>query len=361
MTASFLAAGIQLWWAWRRDAAWIRLPEYQELPKSVSIVVCLRNEAGRVARLAEALKPALNCAESQRVTVDVMAVDDGSQDDTWNELGHICEADHRWRRRQLIHSTPGKRDALHLGVASTHGEVILVLDADCTPMHDDWIACMTRGALSEWDVNVGISLPESPTSGGVLPWLQLTEAERLAQRAVGAIWAGSPYLGFGRNMAWTRDIWSETGGAPRHHEVPSGDDDLWLQHAARSGARVQACVHPHGQTRSQWPQTWAAWRRQKTRHFTASPHYPLKTLALLALPSASWLMLAVAVVHNPSVTSLGCLALSVTARTLTFGLFLHHTGKTMWGAWRLLLEPWVSLFRTWAWWKGQTSESIPWK
>jgi predicted phage tail protein len=48
-------------------------------------------------------------------------------------------------------------------------------------------------------------------------------------------------------------------------------------------------------------------------------------------------------------------------RTLTFGMFLHRAGQPRREAWELVLEPLVSAFRTWAWWKGQTSESTSWK
>ena len=221
---------------------------------------------------------------------------------------------------------------------------------------------MTAEAGTRWDVQVGVSLPQVPTSRpSLLSLLQRIEAQRLAQRAVGAIEAGAPYLGFGRNMAFTRDIWNRTQGMEGHEDLMSGDDDLWLQKAVRKGARVTACLGTEGQTTSQWPDTWKGWRRQKTRHFTASVAYPRSTLIRLGVPAMGWMLLAVGVVHNPSGTSMALATSAVLIRTLTFGLFLHRMDQPFWQAWTLLLEPAVSLFRGWAWWKGQTSDLTPWK
>lgn len=364
MVGSLVGTGIQLWWSWRWDAA--RAPKPEPLPSpsgTVTVLACMRNESSRVRAFAERLLPAVLEAERAGMSVEVVAVDDGSTDDTWSLLGEACDNHPGWRRVQVTHTRPGKRDALEAGMQASQGDTILATDADCMPLHPSWIVRMTAGSRTHWDVRVGISLPlqRDPEAASWLFALQTLEAERLAQRAVGAVEAGSPYLAFGRNMAWTKDMWKQTQGMRHAPSSPSGDDDLWLQQACRAGARVQACLDPQGQTASEWPSTWKAWRTQKTRHFSASSHYPWTTLVRLGLPGLGWTLLVASVVHNPSVTSVAGLALSIVARTLTFGTFLHRAGRPALDAWRILLEPLVALFRTWSWWKGATSESIPWK
>ncbi len=364
MVGSLVGTGIQLWWSWRWDAAHPQESEPFSSPSgTVTVLTCMRNESSRVRPFAERLMPAVFEAEQAGIAVDVVAVDDGSTDDTWSLLGEVCEEHQCWRRVQVTHSRPGKRDALEAGMKASQGTTILATDADCMPLHPSWIMRMTAGSSTRWDVHVGLSLPahqESMQSSWLFA-LQKFEAERLAQRAVGAVEAGAPYLAFGRNMAWTKDIWTQTQGMRRAPPSPSGDDDLWLQQACRAGARVQACLDPQGQTASEWPSTWKDWRTQKTRHFSASPHYPWTTLIRLGLPGLAWILLVASVVHNPSVTSIAGLTLSIVIRTLTFGAFLHRAGRPALDAWRMLLEPLVALFRTWSWWKGATSESTPWK
>lgn len=363
MWLSFAGAALQGWWAWR----WERTSPERELDRGAAVsshptctvVVCMHNEELRVVRWARHLAPALDRAEREGRHVSVVAVNHGSTDGTGALLSQCAQADSRWSVIDVPRTRSSKKEALVAGIQKTTSEVLVVTDADCTPLADSWLLHMTSGAGSMWDVHVGLSLPAS--KGSVLARLQRLEARRLAQKAVGAVEAGKSYLAFGRNMAFTRSMWDRVGGMKEHEHLASGDDDLWLQSAVLRGARVRANVHPDAQTTSEWPSSWMAWRRQKTRHFTASPAYPWGLRFRLALPGLGWLLLLSGVVHNPSGTSTGLLALALMVRTLTFGMFLHRAGQPWREAWELVMEPMVSAFRLWAWWKGSTSESTSWK
>lgn len=364
----FAAAGaaIQWFWAWRWDGVSFKsnppAPLMDVPPSGCTVVACFHNEAPHVADFALGLKPALQTARAKGMSVEVVTVNHGSTDETGELLEKEAGQENHWQVVHASRTRAGKKEALALGVAAASANTVVVMDADCTPAHPDWLLHMTAEAGTRWDVQVGVSLPRPPTSRpSLLSLLQRIEAQRLAQRAVGAIETGAPYLGFGRNMAFTRDIWNRTQGMEGHEDLMSGDDDLWLQEAVRKGARVTACLPTEGQTTSQWPDTWKGWRRQKTRHFTASVAYPRSTLLRLGMPAMGWMLLAVGVVHNPSGTSMALATSAVLIRTLTFGLFLHRMDPPFWQAWTLLLEPAVSLFRGWAWWKGQTSDLTPWK
>lgn len=360
MWMSVAGAAIQAWWAWRWERGVVKA-EYTSSSRvdSCTVVVCLHNESERVHTLAAGIQSALDASEKEGMRVNVVAVNHGSTDSTLPSLDRVAELDPRWRVLSVPRSTSGKKEALEAGVQASSGEIVLVTDADCTPVDPTWIRRMTTGAGENWDVNVGLSFPHA--QGNLLQRLQTLEARRVAQRAVGAVVAGKPYLGFGRNLAFTRGMWNAVGGMKGHAELPSGDDDLWVQQAARKGARVTATTDKKAQTVSEWPRTWTAWRRQKTRHFTASKAYPVAVLLRLAAPGLGWALLLAGVVHNPTGTSVGFMALSMGIRTLTFGMFLHQAGQPWREAWHLVWEPAVSAFRTWSWWKGSTSESTPWK
>jgi cellulose synthase/poly-beta-1,6-N-acetylglucosamine synthase-like glycosyltransferase len=362
MTFSAVGVAIHGWWAWRFDG-WASMSvdsgKDASLEKSCTVVVCLHNEEARVAALVTGLSPALEAATNAGLNASVVAVNHGSTDGTSSALAAATHADPRWNIVHVPRSRASKKEALVAGVDAAQGDVLVVTDADCAPTDVSWLIRMTQGAGAAWDVNVGLSFPSCGMT--FLQRLQRLEARRVAQKAVGAIVAGRPYLGFGRNMAFTRDMWNRVGGMEGHNHLPSGDDDLWLQAAVKQGARVRANVHLQAQTNSTWPSTWRAWRRQKTRHFTASKAYPAALQFRLGLPALGWLLLFAGVVHNPTGTSVGLAALALTMRTLTFGMFLHRAGQPWREAWELVLEPFVSAFRTWAWWKGTTSESTSWK
>lgn len=361
MWLSVLGASIQGLWAWRWDG--VKDLDAAELPFQgrVSVVVCCHNEAVRLPGFAKGLRPALAAAEQAGCVVDVVAVNHGSSDRTGTVLDALAADDARWHVVHLTRTVESKKEALAAGIAASQGDVLVLLDADCAPVDASWLVNMTQGAGTAWDVGVGVSLPQPSGPMSFLTRMQRLEARRLAQRAVGAVDAGQPYLAFGRNLAFTRDMWDRVGGFEAHLDVPSGDDDLWLQEAVKCGARVAAKTSQSAQTASEWPATWRLWRRQKTRHFTASPSYPWRVKVRLLLPGLGWGLLVAGVVHNPSGTSVGLAGCALLARTLTFGKFLHRAGLPRREAWELLMEPVVSVFRVWAWCKGSTSESTSWK
>ena len=228
MWLSLLGASIQGLWAWRWDG--VKTPNASELPFEgrVSVVVCCHDEAARLPEFAIGLRPALDAATQAGYVVEVVAVNHGSSDRTGKVLDALTEEDERWRVVHLVRTMESKKEALAAGIAASQGEVLVLLDADCVPLSSSWLLDMTRGAGPAWDVGVGISLPQGSESMTFLARVQRLEARRLAQRAVGAVDAGQPYLAFGRNMAFTRDMWDRVGGFGSHLDVPSGDDDLWL-------------------------------------------------------------------------------------------------------------------------------------
>ena len=361
MWLSLLGASIQSLWAWRWDGVAALNASEPPFEGRVSVVVCCHNEAARLPQFARGLRPALDAAEQAGCAVDVVTVNHGSSDRTGNVLDALVEEDARWHVVHLARTMESKKEALAAGITASQGDAIVLLDADCMPLNASWLVNMTGGAGTAWDVAVGISLPQTSDSMTFLARMQRLEARRLAQRAVGAVDAGHPYLAFGRNLAFTRDMWDRVGGFEAHLHVPSGDDDLWLQEAVKCGARVASKTSRSAQTASEWPATWRLWRRQKTRHFSASPSYPWRVKVRLLLPGLGWGLLVAGVVHNPSGTSVGLAGCALLARTLTFGKFLHRAGLPRREAWEFLMEPVVSAFRVWAWCKGSTSESTSWK
>lgn len=363
MWLSLVGASLQVWWAIRWDAAKHRLGSKGQLDVAkehgCAVVMCCHNEGFQLEDWARSIAPSIAVVESHGIAVDITVVNHGSTDATdavlngWKTKG--------WTLIEVPRDRATKKEALTVGIPRSSGEVLVLLDADCRPTSSQWLLHMLSGAGKQWDVLVGTSLPKETERQTSLQRLQRLEARRLAQRAVGAIEAGRPYLAFGRNIALTRTMWNRVGGYQSHLYLNSGDDDLWLQEAVARGARVQACILSAAQTTSEWPRTWRAWQRQKSRHFTASPAYPLPLKIRLMLPGLAWWLLVAGVVHNPSGTSIFLASLALSARTLTFGLFLHRAGQPWRDAWELLLEPGVSVFRVWAWWRTQISDSTTWK
>ena len=153
------------------------------------------------------------------MSVEVVAVDDGSTDDTWSLLGEACENHPCWRRVQVTHTRPGKRDALEAGMQASQGDTILATDADCMPLHPSWIVRMTAGSRTHWDVRVGVSLPMQRRPRGSLVAFHLADTRGGTSGPTRGGRRGSGVAVFG--------VWSKHGldqghveSNPRHAPCP---------------------------------------------------------------------------------------------------------------------------------------------
>jgi len=92
----------------------------------VTVVTPALNEGETIGELLAAL---LRMAEDQELRLEVIAVDDGSTDETWARITEAAGGDQRVRGIRL-RRTCGKAAALAAGFAAAHGDVIVTIDAD---------------------------------------------------------------------------------------------------------------------------------------------------------------------------------------------------------------------------------------
>ena len=120
----------------------------------ISIVIPLYNEADNVEPLYTELTAAL--AEIGR-TYEVIVVDDGSRDDSFDRLKAIHERDGRWRIIRFRRNF-GQTAAFSAGFAAARGEIVITSDADLQNDPRDipkLLAKMDEGydIVSGWRVN----------------------------------------------------------------------------------------------------------------------------------------------------------------------------------------------------------------
>ena len=98
-----------------------------------------------------------------------------------------------------------------------------------------------------------------------------------------------PYMGVGRNLAYSKKVFDTVKGFKSHYSLPSGDDDLFIQEAAvNENYTIQ--LSPDSFCFSMPATTWKSWIRQKTRHYTTSSRYNFIKKALLGIYPISLLM-----------------------------------------------------------------------
>ncbi len=92
----------------------------------LSIVVPVFNEAESLAALHQELS---EVAAAQKYDLDVVFVDDGSTDGSWEQICHLAAADPRVKGLRFRRNF-GKAAALSAGFSQARGELVMTLDAD---------------------------------------------------------------------------------------------------------------------------------------------------------------------------------------------------------------------------------------
>lgn len=92
----------------------------------ISLVVPVYNEGPRVARHLEIM---LAAAHSDDYELELLAVDDGSTDQSASEVERLAGTDERVRLLALTRNF-GKEAAIYAGLEHAQGEAVIVLDAD---------------------------------------------------------------------------------------------------------------------------------------------------------------------------------------------------------------------------------------
>ena len=92
----------------------------------LSIVIPARNEE---ESLPELHRQIAEVAKTNSYDMEIIFIDDGSNDGTWRVMEHLAAADERVRALRFRRNF-GKAAGLCAGFAETHGDIVITLDAD---------------------------------------------------------------------------------------------------------------------------------------------------------------------------------------------------------------------------------------
>ncbi|MBP5527374.1 MAG: glycosyltransferase family 2 protein [Bacteroidales bacterium] len=101
--------------------------------KQISIIVPSYNEAESLPHLAEWVDRVMN---EHHLTYEVIVVDDGSNDGTWQAVEQLHAQNPCWRGIKFRRNY-GKSAALNTGFAAAEGDVVITMDADLQDSPDE--------------------------------------------------------------------------------------------------------------------------------------------------------------------------------------------------------------------------------
>jgi len=247
----------------------------------ISVIISARNEA---KNLAENLPAIL---EQNYRDFEVIVVNDCSLDDSEEVLKELCS---KYPHLKVVVVTEhdrfktGKKFALTMGIKAAKNEYLLFTDADCHPASSNWIGLMAANFKRGTEIVLGYSPYKS--RGGFLNAFIRFETIRTAINYLSAALAGNPYMGIGRNLAYTKTLFFKNKGFASHMHVMSGDDDLFVNENADSGNTVIE-IHPDSFTYSATKGSFASLYRQKRRHMGVGKLYQNKHRRMLSFDALS--------------------------------------------------------------------------
>jgi glycosyltransferase involved in cell wall biosynthesis len=104
--------------------------------RELSIVVPVYNEAESLPALGEELLDSVSKLDASTDSIEILIVDDGSRDNTWQAIRALCGRDPRVVGLRLRRNF-GKAAALTAGFDWAKGELVATLDGGALPIPDE--------------------------------------------------------------------------------------------------------------------------------------------------------------------------------------------------------------------------------
>jgi glycosyltransferase involved in cell wall biosynthesis len=240
-------------------------PPHRKQP--VTVVICAHNACHQ---LKENLPYIL---EQDYPEFEVLVVNHSSDDDTQYLLNNLEER-YPHLTAITIHEDlnffSGKKFPLSIGIKSAKHNLVLLTDADCKPVSNQWIDKMQSAYLPKTEVVLGFG--PYIRRKGLLNKLIRFDTAHIAIQYLSFALAGIPYMGVGRNLSYKKQLFFKNNGFISHYRIRSGDDDLFINRVAKA-SNTAIMIHPGSFTVSEPKATLGQWITQKRRHLSTSVHY----------------------------------------------------------------------------------------
>jgi glycosyltransferase involved in cell wall biosynthesis len=307
----------------------------------VSVVICARDEA---ENLANNLPGVL--VQDYSTTHEIVLVNDNSEDESKYLIEEFKKSFKNLNPVTLTQEAKmisGKKFPLSIGIKSAKNEILLLTDADCVPASEHWMKLMQDGYQDGIEIVLGYGAYKKKP--GLLNKLIRFETFQTALQYFSYALAGLPYMGVGRNLSYKKDVFLRNKGFSSINQIPSGDDDLFINQVANS--KNTAIVIDHeAHTLSEPKNSFNAWMNQKYRHYTTSKYYKKSHSILLALYAISLFLVYPMTIAALLISKEYILVGSI------FGVRLILQASILRGAMKKLNEldlwPWFILFDIWS-------------
>ena len=273
---------VQAWFYFRylcAPARKLRRDKKSQIAEGVSVILCAHNESENLSRYLQAL------LTQDYPEYEVIVVDDGSEDSTRDVVEAYMAHDQRLHLTFVPYGArvgSTKKLAITLAAKAAKYDYLLLTDADCVPESNKWIQTMMSGFEGQQPIEIVLGYGAYFKEKGHVNRLARFDTLFNGLHYLGAALCGHPYMGVGRNLAYRKSFFFESGGFTHLMTKRAGDDDLFVNHTAtRENTAVVVC--PESFTWSLTKRTLREWLMQKRRHLSVSPAYRTATKCRLAI------------------------------------------------------------------------------
>ncbi|MBT9483732.1 glycosyltransferase [Sediminibacterium sp.] len=266
----------------RRMAYYKATEKETSVEHPVSVIICARDEAHNLVKNLPGV-----LVQDYSTTHEVVLVNDNSTDESKYVIDEFRRSFKNLNMIELTQEAKmisGKKFPLSMGIKSAKYEIVLLTDADCVPASENWIKKMQGAYEDETEIVLGYGAYHKKP--GLLNKLIRFETFHTALQYFSYALAGKPYMGVGRNLSYKKEIFFKNKGFSSINQIPSGDDDLFINQVATTENTAILLDHDT-HTLSDAKNSWGEWMTQKYRHYSTGKYYKPIHQFLLGLYSFS--------------------------------------------------------------------------
>ncbi|HER09178.1 MAG TPA: glycosyltransferase [Bacteroides sp.] len=249
-----------------------------EKPIPVTLIIPFRNEAEHLENLVNDL----SAQHYPREQLEVLFVDDHSDDGSGEKLQKLLEGRAGFWLLKLQEGKSGKKDAIFTAIQQASASWIIQTDADCR-LGPEFIASHVA-FLGEYpsDMVAGlVTTPEGP--GGFKETFERLDLLSLVGTGAGSFHYRRPVMCSGANLGYSRQLYTETRRFDPSVTVASGDDMFLMIGARRLGKRLSFNPDRAAMVKTSPAPGLGSLIHQRVRWSSKTRHYGMKDIQLLAV------------------------------------------------------------------------------
>ena len=250
-----------------------------------------------------------------------------------------------------------------MGIKAAENEIVLLTDADCLPFSDQWVAAMASKYGQKEQIVLGFSnyrhLP------GFLNYFIRFETLLTGIQYLAAAAMGSPYMGVGRNLSYSKTLFLNNKGFRGYQDVVGGDDDLFVNKHAK-GSNTAVAIGANAMTISVPKTSWGDFFNQKIRHMAVGKLYGFRAKFFLSVFSLTWILvyilsLTLFLLGTEPIYIAYLLGGRLLLMLLTFIVAKHKTGIAFGVAGVVFLDVFYSIYYIFAGTRALFAKTIRWR